>query len=313
MHVPVLFNEAIEALSIHPRGTYVDMTLGGAGHASAILVRLSEGRLIGFDQDMDAIQRAESTLSSASNAIHLVHANFSQFKDTLKALQIEAVDGVLFDLGVSSFHFDEADRGFSYRLDGPLDMRMDASQPLTANEIVNTYEPRDLLHILFTYGEESFARPIVKAIVKARDTKPIETTSQLVDIIKGALPEKRKAQKGHPAKQTFQALRIAVNDELGVLERTLSDVLDHLKVGGRCVVISFHSLEDRLVKTVFKKRSTVDHPADLPTMPTREAPFKLITRKPIIPSAQEMQENPRSKARRCASLNAFHPVKVILI
>jgi len=307
MHVPVLFNEAIEALAINPGGTYVDMTLGGAGHASAILARLSGGRLIGFDQDMDAIDRAESKLISASSTIHLVHANFSQFKDTLKALNVEEVDGVLFDLGVSSFHFDEADRGFSYRLDGPLDMRMDASQPLTAKTIVNTYEPRDLLHILFTYGEEAFARPIVKAIVKARETKPIETTSQLVDIIKGALPEKRKAQKGHPAKQTFQALRIAVNDELGVLERTLSDVLDHLSVGGRCAVISFHSLEDRLVKTVFKKSSTVDHPADLPTMPTTEAPFRQITRKPIMPSAQETQENPRSKSAKMRVIERISP------
>lgn len=298
MHVPVLFKESIDALKIQPTKTYLDMTLGGAGHARAILSQLNQGTLIGFDQDSDAIQRAKIALLSTSNTVHLIHDNFSSFKSHLKDLNISAVDGVLFDLGVSSFHFDEADRGFSYRLDGPLDMRMDLNQPLTAEIIVNTYTPRDLLHILFTYGEESFARPIVKAIVKAREEAPIHTTFQLVEIIKRALPAKKKAQKGHPAKQTFQALRIAVNDELGVLERTLKDVLAHLSVGGRCVVISFHSLEDRIVKTLFKKASTVFHPAELPTMPKEAAPFKVITRKPVLPTPQETEENPRSKSAK---------------
>ena len=298
MHVPVLFHEAIDALNLSPEKTIVDMTLGGAGHASAIFKQLKGGTLIGFDQDADAITRAKKALDSTTNTVHLIHDNFSAFTTHLKTLGIASVDGVLFDLGVSSFHFDEADRGFSYRLDGPLDMRMDPLSELTAKTIVNTYEPRDLLHILFTYGEESFARPIVKAIVKAREESPIETTFQLVEIIKSALPAKKKSQKGHPAKQTFQALRIAVNDELGVLKRTLKDVLDHLSVGGRCVVISFHSLEDRIVKTVFKEASTVYHPPGLPTMPDTVAPFKIITRKPVIPSAEEITLNPRSKSAK---------------
>lgn len=298
MHVPVLFQEAIDALNLSPKKTMVDMTLGGAGHARAILAHLKGGTLIGFDQDADAITRAQKALDSETNTVHLIHSNFSTFKTHLEALNIQAVDGVLFDLGVSSFHFDEADRGFSYRLDGPLDMRMDPLQPLTAETIVNTYEPRDLLHILFTYGEESFARPIVKAIIKAREEAPIKTTFQLVEIIKSALPAKKKSQKGHPAKQTFQALRIAVNDELGVLKQTLKDVLDHLSVGGRCVVISFHSLEDRIVKTVFKEVSSVEHPPGLPTMPTEEAPFKIITRKPVVPGDKETALNPRSKSAK---------------
>lgn len=307
MHVPVLFHEAIDALNISPEKTMVDMTLGGAGHAKAILSHLNGGTLIGFDQDADAIARAKDALQSQTNTVHLIHDNFSTFTTHLDALNQETVDGVLFDLGVSSFHFDEAERGFSYRLDGPLDMRMDPSRSLTAKTIVNTYEPRDLLHILFTYGEESFARPIVKAIVKAREEAPIETTFQLVDIIKSALPAKKKSQKGHPAKQTFQALRIAVNDELGVLEQTLKDVLDRLSVGGRCVVISFHSLEDRLVKTVFKDASTIYHPPGLPTMPKDIAPFKVITRKPVTPTDEETHLNPRSKSAKMRVIERISP------
>jgi 16S rRNA (cytosine1402-N4)-methyltransferase len=298
MHVPVLFDAALAALNIQPNQTYVDMTLGGAGHARAILDRLDDGVLIGFDQDLDAITRAKKMLDDPAKNVELVHANFAELNTHLERLGISKVHGILFDLGVSSFHFDEADRGFSYRLEGPLDMRMDQSQTLTAEAIINTYEPRDLLHILFSYGEESMARQIVKAIVKARDLHPITRTEQLVGIIKSALPAKRLSQKGHPAKQTFQALRIAVNRELDVLKDALNRALDALDVGGRCVVISFHSLEDRIVKHTFKNASSVVHPEGLPTMPQTQASFQVTTRKPILPTEEECALNPRAKSAK---------------
>lgn len=308
MHIPVLFEEAIAALQIQESSTIVDMTLGGAGHSKAILERLNHGTLIAFDQDASAIKRSKPRLTSTTNTVHLVHDNFVHFKSHLVTLNHPEVDGILFDLGVSSFHFDEAERGFSYRLDGPLDMRMDVSQPLTAAVILNTYEPKDLLHILFMYGEESYARPIVKAIIKHRDVAPFKTTFELVDTIKDALPQKRLSQKGHPAKKTFQALRIAVNKELDVLKTALQDALSVLKPKGRLVVISFHSLEDRIVKTLFKDAATVDHPDVLVTMPSETAAFKVITKKPILPSAEEAALNPRSKSAKMRVIERIKPL-----
>lgn len=294
MHFPVLLDEAIEALNIKPSGTYVDLTLGAAGHSQVILSHLDKGQLFVFDQDIDAINRSKEVLISKKAKVTFVHKNFSQLKEHIKT----PVDGFLMDIGVSSFQFDEAKRGFSYRFDGPLDMRMDKSQTLSAYHVVNTYEPGDLVRILYQYAEENYARPIVKAIVKRREVRPIETTLELVDIIKEALPQKKLKQKGHPAKQTFQALRIEVNNELGVLKDAIYQAADKLSINGRLVIITFHSLEDRIVKQAFKDLSTIFHPEGLVTMPNEEAKYALVNRKPIIPSDTEMSKNPRSKSAK---------------
>jgi 16S rRNA (cytosine1402-N4)-methyltransferase len=294
MHVPVLLNESIEALNIQPKGTYVDLTLGAAGHSQAILARLDQGRLIVFDQDIDAINRSKDVLISKTSRVDFIHRNFSQIDEIIDA----PVDGFLMDIGVSSFQFDEADRGFSYRFDGPLDMRMDQSQTKTAKDVVNTYAPGDLVRILYQYAEEAYARPIVKAIVKAREKAPLETTLELVDIIKKALPQKRLNQKGHPAKQTFQALRIEVNNELDVLKETIYKAAKLLKKEGRLVIITFHSLEDRIVKQAFKELSTVFHPEGLVTMPKDTPDYHLVSRKPILPKESELTLNPRSKSAK---------------
>jgi len=294
MHVPVLLNESIEALNIQPKGTYVDLTLGAAGHSQAILARLDHGRLIVFDQDIDAINRSKDVLISNTSKVDFIHRNFSQIDEIINA----PVEGVLMDIGVSSFQFDEAQRGFSYRFDGPLDMRMDQSQTKTAKDIVNSYAPGDLVRILYQYAEEAYARPIVKAIVKAREKAPIETTLELVDIIKKALPQKRLNQKGHPAKQTFQALRIEVNNELDVLKETIYKAAKLLKKEGRLVIITFHSLEDRIVKQTFKELTTVFHPEGLVTMPKDKPDYHLVSRKPILPNESELALNPRSKSAK---------------
>ncbi|MDP3130550.1 MAG: 16S rRNA (cytosine(1402)-N(4))-methyltransferase RsmH, partial [Bacillota bacterium] len=244
-HTSVLLQEAIDALAIRPDGVYVDATLGGGGHALAILKRLTTGTLYAFDQDAYAIAKAKERLSAYPN-IEYVAANFADLETELKQRGIDAVDGVLYDLGVSSFQFDMPERGFSYQHDSPLDMRMNKDASFSAYDLVNTWTPERIAEVLFRYGEEPFARPIAKAIAKARALKPIKTTFELVDLIKGVLPAKILAKKGHPAKQTFQAIRIAVNDELDVFASSLSQAAGMLKKGGRIVVITFHSLEDRI-------------------------------------------------------------------
>ncbi len=303
-HKPVLFEEAIRELAISPQGTYVDCTLGGASHAEAILQKLSGGRLYGFDQDAQAIGRAEERLGEHETFIP-IKENFRHLCSVLTKRGVQGIDGALYDLGVSSFHFDDAARGFSYRFDGPLDMRMDESASLTAEEIVNTRKERELKRILYEYGEERFAPRIAKEIVKRRKEKPFATTLELVDAIKAAMPKKALHTPGHPAKRTFQALRIAVNDELAALEESLEDAIDMLNPGGRIVVISFHSLEDKIVKRLFKEASTVFHPEGLPTMPDEEPDYFRVNKKIIRPTTEEAEANPRSKSARMRVLGRF--------
>lgn len=294
MHIPVLLNEAIKALNIKPSGVYADLTLGAAGHSEAILSQLNGGHLFVFDQDIDAINRSKDRLTSKKAKVTFIHDNFSHLNQHIQM----SLDGVLMDIGVSSFQFDEPERGFSYRFDGPLDMRMNQSQSLTAYQVINNYEPGDLVRILYQYAEENYARPIVKAIIKKREVKPIETTLELVDVIKKALPQKKLNQKGHPAKQTFQALRIEVNNELGVLKDAIYQAAESLNINGRLVIITFHSLEDRIVKQAFKELSTIFHPEGLVTMPEEEAKYALVNRKPIIPTEDEIVLNPRAKSAK---------------
>ncbi len=305
-HKPVLLKEAIESLNINPDGVYVDGTLGGASHAETILKRLNNGRLYGFDIDDDALSRARRTLAAFEEKHTLIKGNFRDMQTLLAERGVHRVDGILLDLGVSSFHFDDASRGFSYRFDAPLDMRMDPSAGTTAREIVNTYSQKALKKILYDYGEERFAPLIAKNIVKRRKERPIETTGELVEVIKSSIPRKKLHGGGHPAKRTFQALRIEVNDELNALAEGVQSGLELLKRGGRFVIISFHSLEDRIVKRAFRAASTVYHPEELPTMPTETPDFHLINRKIIRPGEEEMRDNPRAKS---AKMRAIERVK----
>ena len=298
IHKSVLLNEAIENLNIKPDGIYVDCTLGGGGHSKEILKRLTTGHLYCFDQDDYAFTRAKEVLDEISFNYTFIKANFKDIKNELNKLGVEKIDGVLYDLGVSSFQFDIPERGFSYNYDAPLDMRMNQNQELTAAKIVNTYSFNDIANILFRYGEESFSKQIARQIEKDRAIKPIETTFELVDTIKRALPQKILNKKGHPAKQTFQALRIAVNDELRVFEVSINDALDMLNPNGYAVVITFHSLEDRICKTVFKERSTLDIPEGLPVIIKEEAPFELITRHPITSTEEELEYNNRAHSAK---------------
>ncbi|MCR5706079.1 MAG: 16S rRNA (cytosine(1402)-N(4))-methyltransferase RsmH [Acholeplasmatales bacterium] len=297
-HYSVLLNEAIEYLNIKPNGIYVDCTLGGGGHSSEILKRLQGGHLYSFDQDDYAIERATDRLSKISNSFTIIKSNFKDIKSALNSYGVEHIDGVLYDLGVSSFQLDIPERGFSYRYDAPLDMRMDQGKPLTAEIVVNEYSFQELFTIFQRYGEEPFAKQIARKIEEVRKTKRIQTTFELVDVIKSALPQKVLNKKGHPAKQVFQALRIAVNDELRVFEDSLNDALNMLNPKGRCVVISFQSLEDRICKTIFKERSTINIPEGLPIVVKDLAPFELITRHPILPSEAELDENLRSHSAK---------------
>ncbi len=299
-HVSVLLQECIDNLNIHPDGIYVDGTLGLGGHSYEIASRLTTGRLIGIDRDETAIDRAGRRLQPFADRITLVHGNFSDAADILDSLNIEAVDGMLFDLGVSSPQLDEAQRGFSYRAEAPLDMRMDASEGLTAYEVVNTWDEGRLNRILWDYGEERYARRITAAILAARAEKPIASTLELVDIIKSAMPAAALREKQHPAKRSFQAIRIAVNDELGAIASMMETAPDKLKVGGRLCVISFHSLEDRIVKSGIAARENGC------TCP-REAPIctcgfvktlRSVSRKPILPSEEEIENNPRSRSAK---------------
>ena len=297
-HVPVLLNEVITGLNINPSGIYVDLTVGRGGHSSEILSRLTNGRLICVDQDEEAIKASKERLSKISNKFDIVRANFVELEDILARFNIKEVDGILMDLGVSSPQFDEGERGFSYKEDARLDMRMDQRQELTAYEIVNTYDFEDLLKIFQIYGEEKYAFSIAKNIIKARETAPIETTFQLVEIVKRSKPMKELKKVGHPAKQVFQALRIAVNDELNVLEKTLKVALAHLKERGRLAVITFHSGEDRIVKNIFKEAAVSEgNRIDGPLL-EKEKEFDLINRKPIAASEDELKRNHRSASAK---------------
>ena len=297
-HYSVLLNEAISYLNIKEDGIYVDCTLGGGGHSSEILKRLKNGHLYSFDQDDYAIEKAYNRLNQISSNFTIIKSNFKDIKTELEEKGVTHIDGVLYDLGVSSFQLDIPERGFSYRYDAPLDMRMDQGKPLTAEIIVNEYSFQELCMIFTRYGEEPFAKQIARKIEEARKEKRIKTTFELVDIIKKALPAKVLNKKGHPAKQVFQALRIAVNDELRVFEDSLNDALDMLNSKGRAVVISFQSLEDRICKTIFKERSTIDIPEGLPIVIKDLAPYELITRHPILPSDDELDENLRSHSAK---------------
>lgn len=294
-HIPVLLNETITGLNIKPDGIYVDLTLGRGGHSGEILKKLQKGHLYGVDQDEVAIEESRRYLETISNNFTLIRKNFSFLDEIMKDNNIEYADGILMDLGVSSPQFDEGDRGFSYREDARLDMRMDQRNPLTAYDIVNSYSLDEIFKILRDYGEEKFAYSIAKNIVKARESKPIETTFQLVEIIKKSKPMKELAKAGHPAKQSFQALRIAVNDELNVLQIALNKALKALRPnGGRLAVITFHSLEDRIVKNVFKDAAVSEgNRYDIPAL-VEEKEYQLVTRKPIVASEQELENNHRS-------------------
>jgi 16S rRNA (cytosine1402-N4)-methyltransferase len=300
-HTTVLKEEAVDALNVRPDGIYVDCTLGGGGHSEEILKRLSDtGRLYAFDQDESAIAAAQQRLAPYERNLTTIHGNFRELIPCLREHGVETVDGILFDLGVSSPQFDEAERGFSYREDAPLDMRMDTDAELTAREVVNEWDFNRLVTILFRYGEEKFSKQIARKIEAHRKNKPIETTGELVEIIKEAIPAPARRKGGHPAKRTFQAIRIAVNDELRALEDTLQDTLTILANGGRVCVITFHSLEDRICKTIFKKASSPPElPRGMPMIPkTYEPEFTLVTKKPITPSDEEQQANRRSRSAK---------------
>ncbi len=299
-HISVLLDECIENLNIKPDGTYLDGTLGMGGHSFEIASRLSTGRLICIDRDETAIERAGRRLAPFGDKVKLVHGNFSDAAAILDSLGIEGVDGMLFDLGVSSPQLDEAERGFSYMVQAPLDMRMDQSGGLSAYEVVNTWDENRLNRILWDYGEERYARRITAAILKHREEKPIETTQELVDIIRSAMPAAALREKQHPAKRSFQAIRIAVNDELGAIASMMDSAPDKLNHGGRLCVISFHSLEDRIVKSGIQAR---EHGCTCP----REAPvctcgfvqtLKSVSRKPILPTEEEIARNPRARSAK---------------
>ena len=299
-HVSVLLDECIENLAIKPDGIYVDGTLGLGGHSYEIASRLTTGRLIGIDRDETAIARAGERLAPFAGKITLVHGNFSDTASILDDLGIDAVDGMLFDLGVSSPQLDEAERGFSYQQDAPLDMRMNPDRPFSAYDVVNGYDEDELDRVIFTYGEERWARRIAQFIVKEREAKPIETTGELVDIIKKAVPKGARKDGPHPAKRTFQAIRIEVNGELEVLQRAIDDVAARLAVGGRLCIITFHSLEDRIVKEAFRKQENpCICPPQFPVCVCGKKPLgRVITRKPILPSKEELEENPRSRSAK---------------
>jgi len=300
-HVTVLLKETVDGLDIKPDGTYVDCTLGGGGHSSYLLSQLTEGgRLIAFDQDEIAIQNAKEKFSSYGEQFITVRSNFRYLSEKLQELGITEVDGILFDLGVSSPQLDTPERGFSYHHDAPLDMRMDQDAPLTAYDVVNSWSYEQLVRIFFQYGEEKFSKQIARKIEAYRENKAIETTGELVELIKEGIPAPARRTGGHPAKRVFQAIRIAVNDELKVFEEALESAIEMVKPGGRVSVITFHSLEDRICKTTFKRNSTTRQlPPGLPIIPDEFKPkLKLITRKPILPSDIELEENNRARSAK---------------
>jgi len=298
-HISVLLEESIEGLAIKEDGIYVDCTLGGGGHSSEILSKLTTGRLYAFDQDEYALHKANKFLTEVGTNFTLIKDNFVHLKQRLLEFGVTEVDGILYDLGVSSFQFDIPERGFSYNYDAPLDMRMNQEQPLSAKTIVNVHSESELRMILWQYGEEKFAPQIARKIVTYRKTKAIETTFELVDIIKSALPAAIKREKGHPAKKTFQALRIAVNDELRVFETSLKDALTLLKPKGRIVVITFHSLEDRICKHMFREVTTLQLPVGVPFVPSGyEVKYRLINQKVITASSSELESNNRAHSAK---------------
>ncbi|WP_017379348.1 16S rRNA (cytosine(1402)-N(4))-methyltransferase RsmH [Paenisporosarcina sp. TG-14] len=300
-HTTVLLQETVDGLNIRPDGIYVDCTLGGAGHSEYLVQQLSDqGKLICFDQDTIAIDNAKIRLADHLHKITFVHANFRDIKEELQALGIEKVDGILYDLGVSSPQLDTPERGFSYNHDAPLDMRMDTTATLSAYDVVNDWEFNDLVRIFYRYGEEKFSKRIARKIEEAREIAPIKTTGQLVELIKDGIPAPARRKGGHPAKRVFQAIRIAVNDELGAAEESLQDAIKMLALNGRISVITFHSLEDRITKTIFKEAASYpDLPPNLPVIPEGMEPIlKLITRKPILPSEEELLHNNRSRSAK---------------
>ena len=300
-HKSVLLEETIDGLNVKPDGIYVDGTLGGAGHAVEVCSRLSaKGRFIGIDQDQDAIIAASERLAAYEDRVTIIRSNYCYMVNELRNLGIHQVDGILLDLGVSSYQLDNEERGFTYRVDAPLDMRMDQRQTRTAADIINGYEEKELYRIIRDYGEDKFAKNIAKHIVAARQEKPIQTTGELTEIIRRAIPMKIQAAGGHPAKRTFQAVRIELNRELDVLRESLDGMIGMLGDGGRICIITFHSLEDRIVKTIFRKNENpCTCPSDFPVCVCgRKSMGKVITRKPILPGAAELEDNSRSKSAK---------------
>ena len=299
-HVSVLLEESLEALNIRPDGVYLDGTLGGAGHSSRIAAKLTTGLLIGVDRDPKALAAAAQRLAPWQDRVRLVHANFRELDGILDGLGIPAVDGMLFDLGVSSPQLDEAGRGFSYMADAPLDMRMDPSDALSAYEVVNAWPQEELRRILFAYGEERYAPLIAAAIVRRREQAPIRSTLELVDVIRSAMPQKALREKQHPAKRSFQAIRIAVNDELGAVDAMMRTAIGRLRPGGRLAVITFHSLEDRIVKNAMAEAAKgCTCPPEFPVCVCGKKPtVKLITRKPITSGEAELEANPRARSAK---------------
>ena len=299
-HYSVLLEEAIEGLNIKDDGIYVDCTLGGAGHSLEILKKLTTGKLYAFDQDNVALENAKIKLSEYADKVVFIKSNFENLKEKLAEQNVYEVDGVLYDLGVSSPQLDTPERGFSYNYDTRLDMRMDTDASISAYEVVNEYSYHDLVRIFYRYGEEKFSKQIARNIEKKRELAPIETTFQLVDIIKESIPAAKRRTGGHPAKRVFQAIRIAVNNELSVFENSLEQAIDIVKVGGRISVITFHSLEDRICKQIFNSYAkNKEIPKNLPILPNESlSKLKLITRKPICPSDKELEENNRSRSAK---------------
>ena len=299
-HVSVLLQECLDGLNIRPDGIYVDGTLGGAGHSSQIAARLTTGRLIGIDRDPVALQAAAQRLEPYKDRVTLVHSNFSEIADVLKELGIDGVDGILLDLGVSSPQLDEVSRGFSYMGDAPLDMRMNSEDSLSAYDVINTWSYEQLRRILYEYGEERYAPQIAAAICRQREQKPVETTLELVDIIRGAMPAAALREKQHPAKRSFQAIRIAVNDDLGAVEKVMEDAIPCLNPGGRLAVITFHSLEDRIVKNGMAAASKgCTCPPSFPVCVCGKKPaVKLVSRKPIVSGQEELDRNPRARSAK---------------
>ena len=309
-HVTVLLHETIDYLDVKPDGIYVDATLGGAGHSEYLLSKLSsKGHLYAFDQDATAIEHAKKRLASyvEKGMVTFIQDNFRYLKLRLGELGIEEIDGICYDLGVSSPQLDERERGFSYKQDAPLDMRMNRHASLSAYQVVNDYDYHDLVRIFFKYGEDKFSKQIARKIEQARQVKPIETTTELADIIKSAKPAKELKKKGHPAKQIFQAIRIEVNDELGAADESIQQAIDLLAVDGRISVITFHSLEDRLTKQLFKEASTVEVPKGLPFIPDDLKPkLELVHRKPILPSVEELKQNNRAHSAKLRVAKKVH-------
>ena len=301
VHKSVLLNETIDGLNIQPDGIYVDGTLGGGGHAYEVCRRLGDkGSIVGIDQDAAAIEAASARLKDFGEKVTIVRSNYCDMKSKLHELGIDKVDGIVLDLGVSSYQLDTAERGFSYREDAPLDMRMDTRQKMTARDIVNDYTEADLYRVIRDYGEDKFAKNIAKHIVQARAMKPVETTAELSEIIRASIPMKFQKKSGHPAKRTFQAIRIELNRELDVLRDSLDDMIDLLNPGGRLCIITFHSLEDRIVKSAFRKNENpCTCPPDFPVCVCgKKSKGSIITKKPILPSEEELEYNSRSKSAK---------------